>query len=125
MNSALRAHQVPTYTEAHAWRRPSGNTEPRTIVASPPFRHQKETASGASVHAAPGRSARRQKSMSPMPSMPYTPKRAVWPWTGVVAPPGVRPLGGQRPQRRVGRPLPLSSRTWNPPLPHWMMLRQA
>jgi hypothetical protein len=48
---------------------------------------QNATATGAVRHAAPGRSARRQKSMRPMASIPYTPKSAVCPWTAVVLSP--------------------------------------
>ena len=45
---------------------------------------QKANDSGPFFHALPGRSARRQNSISPRPSIPYTPNSAVWACTGVV-----------------------------------------
>ena len=82
-NSDDRAYQVPTSTDAQACARPIGNVLSRTMAASPMLMDQNAMARGRSFHISPGRRARRQNSISPSPSMPYTPNRAVCPCTGV------------------------------------------
>jgi hypothetical protein len=66
-NSAERAYYIPYSTEAHVCINPMGSS---TISSSPTSMPQKEYFIGHSFQALPGWSARRQKSMSPMPSIP-------------------------------------------------------
>ena len=83
MNSDERAYQVPYSTEAHACISPIGSTLISTISANPILIAQNANVSGPFFHAFPGRSARRQNSISPNPSVPYTPNSAVCAWTAV------------------------------------------
>ena len=87
MNSDDRAYHVPYSTEAQACMSPIGSTLISTIKASPMLIDQNANARGPFFHAFPGRRARRQNSISPSPSIPYTPKSAVCAWTAVVLSP--------------------------------------
>src|SRR6185437_11273755 len=77
MNSEDRAYQVPCSMEAHACNKPTGSMLRMTMKIKPKLRDQKESFNGVSFHLRPGLNARRQNSVRPRPSIPYTPNRAV------------------------------------------------
>ncbi len=74
-NSADRAYHVPNSTDAQACISPTGSILNSTMAARPRLIDQNAMASGRSFHCRPGRRARRQNSIRPRPSIPYTPKR--------------------------------------------------
>ncbi|MDT4887646.1 hypothetical protein FQZ97_1241170 [compost metagenome] len=63
---------------------PSGSRVSRAIRLRPMLKVQKELRSRPSLHSDSGFRPRRQNSIRPMPSMPYTPNRAAWPWAAVM-----------------------------------------
>ena len=69
-NSAERAYQVPRSIDAQACMMPMGNMLSTTMNTRPALMSQNEVFRMPSFHGRPGRRTRRQKSVSPRPSMP-------------------------------------------------------
>jgi len=73
---------APAALDDAAWHQ--GNSDKKTIIASPMLRHKKLVLSSLSLHLAGSDRPRMQKRVRPMPSMPYTPNKAAWAWVAVV-----------------------------------------
>ncbi len=77
MNSAERAYHMPYFTLATVCAKPTGSTLSSTISIRPILMAQKANLIQRSFHCLCGSMLFSTNSISPMPSMPYTPNRAV------------------------------------------------